>query len=45
MVFHGLYYHLVVVVVVGGRHFSKRPGAELPHVRTLLVKADHRLTW
>jgi len=33
MVFHGLYHHLVVVVVVGGRHVSTRPGAALPPCR------------
>jgi len=35
---NGLCHHLVVVVVVGGRHFSTRPGAALPHVRALPLK-------
>jgi len=36
MAFHGLYRHLVVVVV-RGRHFSTRPGAALPYVGTLNI--------
>ena len=42
MAFHGLYRHLVVVVV-RGRHFSTRPGTALPHVGTLNILLAFRI--